>query len=60
MEAYNNFQTEFSHLEMLHASTLYAYDEAILRTRQRAKEDYITKKDYYIKRDDLTPEKRTA
>jgi hypothetical protein len=50
MEAYNNFQTEFSHLEMLHASTLYAYDEAILRSRQKAKEGYINKKDPVFRR----------
>jgi len=48
MEAYNNFQTEFSHLEMLHASTLYAYDEAILRSRQKAKEGYINKKTLFF------------
>ena len=45
MEAYNNFQTEFAHLEMLHASTLYAYDLAILCSTQRAKDDYINKED---------------
>lgn len=45
MEAYDNFQTEFAHLEMLHASTLFAYDEAILRTTQKAKEGYIDKKE---------------
>ncbi len=45
MEAYDNFQTEFSHLEMLHASTLYAYDEAILRFTQRTEEGYVDPKD---------------
>lgn len=45
MKAYNNFQREFTHLEMLHASTLYAYDEAILRSTQNAKEGYLNKKE---------------
>jgi hypothetical protein len=45
MKGYNNFQTEFTHLEMLHASTLYAYDEAILRSTQNAKEGYLNKKE---------------
>lgn len=45
MEAYDNFCTEFDHLEILHASTLYSYDEAILRSTQRAKEGKIDRKD---------------
>lgn len=45
MEAYNNFQAEFAHLEMLHASTLFAYDETIQHTTQRAKEGYVNKEE---------------
>ncbi len=37
MEAYDKFQTEFANLEILHAATLFSYDEAILHTKQRAK-----------------------
>ena len=45
MHSYDKFQAEFSHLEMLLASTLYAYDEAILRSKQRAKDGYIDRKE---------------
>ncbi len=45
MEAYDKFQTEFAHLEMLLASTLFAYDETILRSTQRAKEGFIDRKE---------------
>jgi hypothetical protein len=40
MDSYDKFQAEFAHLEMLLASTLYAYDETILRSIQRAKDVY--------------------
>jgi hypothetical protein len=44
VEAYDKFQAEFAHLEMLLASTLFAYNEAILLSTQRAKEGYIDRK----------------
>ena len=45
MEAYDNFKQEINQLEMLHASTLFSYDETILRTTQRAKDGFIDKKE---------------
>lgn len=45
MEAYNNFKQEINHLEMLHAATLFSYDETILRSTQRAKDGFIDKEE---------------
>lgn len=44
MNSYDKFQTEFDHLEMLLASTLYAYDETILSSTQSAKDGHIDRK----------------
>lgn len=43
MEAYDKFYTEFAYLKILHASTLFSYDEAVLRTTQKAKDGYLDK-----------------
>lgn len=45
MDSYDKFQAEFAHLEMLLASTLYAYDQTILSSRQRANDGHIDRKE---------------
>ena len=49
MKPYNNFIKEIEQLEILHASTLYAYDETILHTRLRKKDGFLDKNDTIIR-----------
>jgi hypothetical protein len=41
MQAYKKFQLEMEQLEILHLGTLYAYDQAILRVKDRIEQGFV-------------------
>lgn len=49
-KAYENFKCEMERLELLHGATLYAYDQAILRSVERVEQGY-SDSESSIKRD---------